>query len=56
MIHTSEAAPMADSIIVEGDDARPAADDPRRAHAPDNWMSDDDAFECCCAVCSSQDQ
>ena len=27
-----------------------------RAWAPDNWTLDADAFECCCAVCSSQDQ
>jgi hypothetical protein len=56
MIGTPEAAAsMADSIIVEGDDALPRTDDPGRAHAPDNWMPDDDAFECCCPVCSSQD-
>jgi hypothetical protein len=46
---------MAHSIIVEGDDVRPPADDPRRALA-ESWTPDDDAFECCCAVCSSQDQ
>jgi hypothetical protein len=57
MIGTSEAAAqMADSIIVQRDDARPPADDPPRAYARDNWTLDADTFECCCAVCSSQDQ
>jgi hypothetical protein len=56
MIHTSEAAaPMADSNTVEGDEARPLADE-RGAPAHDNWVPDDDAFECCCPACSSQDQ
>jgi hypothetical protein len=39
-----------------GGDARTHADDPPRAYAPDNWTLDADAFECCCAACSSQDQ
>jgi len=57
MIGSSEAgAPMAVDIIVQRDDARTPADHPPRAHAPDNWTLDADAFECCCAVCSSQDQ
>ena len=57
MIGTSEAAALtAVDIIVQRDDARTPADHPPRAHAPDNWTLDADAFECCCAVCSSQDQ
>jgi hypothetical protein len=57
MIGASEAAAlMADSIIFQHDDARAPADDPPRAYAPDNWTLDADAFECCCAACSSQDQ
>jgi hypothetical protein len=30
--------------------------DPPRAYVADNWTLEDDAFECCCAVCSAQDQ
>ena len=57
MIGTSEAAAlMAVDIIVQRDDARTPADDSPRAYAPDNWTLDADAFECCCAVCSSQDR
>ena len=41
---------------VQRDDARPRADDPLRAYGLDNWTLDADAFECCCAACSSQDQ
>jgi hypothetical protein len=56
MIGTSEAAAlMAVDIIIQPDDARPPADDPPRAYAPDNWTLGADAFECCCAACSSQD-
>jgi hypothetical protein len=50
---TKAAALMTDGIILERDDART---DPPRADAPDNWTLDADAFECCCAVCSSQNQ
>jgi hypothetical protein len=42
--------------MAQHDDARTPADDPPRAYAPDNWTLDADAFECCCAACSSQDQ
>jgi hypothetical protein len=57
MIGTSEAAALtADTIIVQRNDARTPADDPPRVYAPDNRTLDADAFECCCAVCSSQDQ
>jgi hypothetical protein len=57
MIGTSEAAAlMPDSIIVQGDAARTPAEDPLRVYAPDNRTLDTEAFECCCALCSSQDQ
>jgi hypothetical protein len=36
--------------------AKPNADATPRADAPDNWTLDTDAFECCCAICSSQDR
>jgi hypothetical protein len=37
---------------MKGDSSVP---DPPRTYAPDNWTRDADAFECCCAACSSQD-
>jgi hypothetical protein len=32
------------------------ADRMPRAYTPYNWMPDADAFECCCAACSSHDE
>ena len=57
MIGNSEAAAsMTGRIIVQRDDARPPAGDPPHARARDNRTLDADAFECCCAACSSPDQ